>query len=67
MGLSPLGESQITLRLAVGQNPAGQKWFFQFMLSAIVTAERKRSDGADFVGAPGLTLSSWLEAHYFCS
>jgi hypothetical protein len=41
--------------------------FFQFMLSATVTAERKRSDGADFVGAPGLTLSSWLEAHYFCS
>jgi hypothetical protein len=35
------------------------------MLSATVTAERKRSNGGDFVGAPSLTLSSWLEAHYF--
>jgi hypothetical protein len=35
------------------------------MQSATVTAERKRSDGGDFVGAPGLTLSSWLETHYF--
>ena len=28
-------------------------------------AERKRSNGTDFAGTLGLTLSSWLEARYF--